>query len=210
MHKRVAALFAVALLSFTLTAHVALASTDTPGVSPFLAVQAFIASIVDGAEAIIADVVATVNSGIASLESSGDSVSYSAAAAASQASSAASPAQPSPVEFVRAAAERGDHYPGYPAHRRERTADSRGDVGLGIDNLPHRSPRHPHRPEQRAFAHPERGFFRQPIPGRREPDRRPAIGDLQSRATALMRLPHSAAAHRTPSRQQTRSTTSPA
>ena len=98
MHKRVAALFAVALLSFTLTAHVALASTDTPGVSPFLAVQAFIASIVDGAEAIIADVVATVNSGIASLESSGDSVSYSAAAAASQASSAASPAQPSPVD----------------------------------------------------------------------------------------------------------------
>ena len=85
MHKRVTALFAVALLSFTLTAHVALASTDTTGVSPFLAVQAFIASIVDGAEAIIAvHVVATVDSGIASLELSGDSVSYSAAAAASQ------------------------------------------------------------------------------------------------------------------------------
>ena len=62
-------------------------------------------SIVNGTEAIIAaaetglaDVVATVDSGIASLESSGNSVSYSAAAAASQASPAASPAQPPLVD----------------------------------------------------------------------------------------------------------------
>jgi hypothetical protein len=97
MHKRVATLFTLALLSCTIPAHVALASTDTTDASPFHAIQAFIASIVDGAEAIIAEVVATVNSGIASFESSGDSVSYSAAAAALQASPAASPAQPPPV-----------------------------------------------------------------------------------------------------------------
>ena len=64
MLRRVAALFAVALLSFTLTAHVALASTDTTDVSPFLAVQAFIAGIVNGAEAMIASI-ETEMSGIA-------------------------------------------------------------------------------------------------------------------------------------------------
>jgi hypothetical protein len=54
MLRRIAALFAVTLLSFTLTAHIALASTDTAPASPIGAVQEFVAGLVKSTEAIIA------------------------------------------------------------------------------------------------------------------------------------------------------------
>ena len=97
MHRRVAALFTLALLSCAIPAHFAFASTDAAATSPISAVQEFIAGLVTDAEAIIASAEAGISdvvAAIASLELPGDSISYSAAAAASQASPAVSPAQP--------------------------------------------------------------------------------------------------------------------
>jgi hypothetical protein len=56
MLRRFAALFAVTLLSFTLTAHIALAPTDTAPASPIGAVQEFVAGLVKSTEAIIASI----------------------------------------------------------------------------------------------------------------------------------------------------------
>ena len=104
MLRRVAALFAVALLSFTLTAHVALASTDTTDVSPFLAVQAFIAGIVNGAEAMIASIetemsgiAASVGASLADTDFIAGVQSYTAAAATPIASDNASASQSAPA-----------------------------------------------------------------------------------------------------------------
>jgi hypothetical protein len=85
MHRLLAALFAVALLSYSIPAHLAFAASDTAPASPFGAVEEFVAGLVKGTEAIIASIESTVGNFAASITPPGSSATYTASAAAPEA-----------------------------------------------------------------------------------------------------------------------------
>ena len=99
MHRRVTVAFVIVLLSLTLTSRVALAATDTPGASPLVVVQEAIASLVNGAEAIIASIESTISTIAASVRPS-SSTSYTAPAAVAAAALPTQQPAPQPITYT--------------------------------------------------------------------------------------------------------------
>ena len=106
MLRRVAAFFAVALLSSTIFAHVAFASTYPAPTSPIGAIEEFAAGLLKSTEAIIASIESAVGTIAASITSPGSSVSYTASAAAPEAAPQVHPSMaPAPLPTPAAVVE---------------------------------------------------------------------------------------------------------